>query len=244
MTRLLCASPRCAIPRRHTDSCPGNPCRGCLPGWAADGLRLCPVDVRRLGENPVKLGELYGELELVLRGTERGGGRPGAPGSASPPRDAVVAMRGEIRHVLVGWCRLVAEERGVSLPGGWHLQRLPRGFIGPPNRVWGYDDTMPGVAAYVAKHAEWLAAQDFAGEVADELAGLASRAWGLAYPSGTRTVQAGPCPLCEGTLTAVVRATDNQLPSEVVCDSDQVHRWTADRWRELDRLVTANRRAA
>jgi hypothetical protein len=222
MTQPACLNPRCAIPRRHRDDCDSDQCRGCLRAWAADGSRLCLVDIRRLGENAVKAGELHGELELMLRPSGTGGQATGKPGSASPPRDAVVAMRTEIRAVLASWCRLVSEERGIGLPR----------------------DEVTAMGAYIDKHCDWLAATEYAGEAADELASLASRAWGLAYPSGTRTVEVGPCPLCDGTLTAIVRATDQALPSEVVCGGGEAHRWSADRWRELDRLVMAKRRAA
>jgi hypothetical protein len=222
MTPPLCLNPRCAIPRRHRDDCDGDQCRGCLPGWAADGLRLCAVCTRRHGENAVKAAELHGELELMLRPSGSGGQVTGKPGSASPPRDAVVAMRTEIRAVLASWCRFIAEERGIGLP----------------------DDEVTAMGNYLRLHGEWLAATEYAGEVADELASLASRAWGLAYPSGTRRIEVGPCPHCDGTLTAIVRATDQALPSEVACDADEAHRWSADRWRELDRLVMAKRRMA
>jgi hypothetical protein len=114
------------------------------------------------------------------------------------------------------------------------------GVQGPWNREWVVDDTTPAHAAYIARHAEWLAACDYADEASDELAGLASRAYGLAYPSGTRRVEVGPCPLCEGTLTAIVRATDGVLPSEVVCDRDEdPHRWAADQWRHDCALIAA-----
>jgi hypothetical protein len=234
---------RCGIPRRHHDGCDDQQCRGCLPGWAADGLRLCAHHAARIGGDAIKAAVLHGELELVLR-PSGGGGRTGKPGSASPPRDDVVAMRTEIRHVLVSWCLLISEERGISLPTRLEVEQLPDGFIGPPRRRRVHDETALSVGGYVAKHAEWLAAQPYAGEVSDELASLASRARGIAFPSGTRRVEAGPCPLCPGTLTALVRTTDALLPSEVACDGDEAHRWASERWRELDRLVAAKRRAA
>ena len=237
---LACLNPRCRIPNRHADGCTGD-CRGCLPGTAADGLRLCLVDLRRLGENPVKLADLHAELELVLRAAGHGERTSNKPGSGTPPRDAVMQVRTEIRHVLVSWCRLVAEERGVGLPV----------------------DQLDAMGAWLARHAQWLAAQEYAGEVADELAGLASRAWGLAYPNGTRRIAVGPCPRCGGVaagrwsverlprgfigpprrsghLVAVVRDKDqDKLPGEVFCDLIAEHFWPAPQWRQLDREVMA-----
>jgi len=222
MTPLLCVAPGCAIPGRHGDGCDQDGCRGCLTARAADGLRLCPVHLRRLGENPVKAAELHGELELVLKAAGQGERTSSKPGSGTPPRDEVVAIRAEIRHVLVSWAKLIGEERGIGLP----------------------TDEVSAIGAYVARHAEWLAATEYAGEAADELASLVSRAWGLAYPSGTRRVEVGPCPRCDGTLTAIVRPIDSTKPTEVLCDGDEQHRWDSTQLRTLDRLVMARKRAA
>lgn len=243
----LCASPRCRLPGRHAEGCDQPTCRGCLPARAADGLRLCTVCARRIGENATRAAELYDDLALVLKAAGRGERSSNKPGSGGPPRDAVVEQRATIRHVLVSWCRLVSEERGISLPG---------------------NDT-GDLAAYLVRHAEWLAACDYADEVADELAGLASRAYGLAYPSGSRRIRVGPCPRCggvpgphgqaiqrlplgfigppnrSGCLVAVVREQDqDKLPSEVACDLVGEHKWDAIQWRQLDREVMAKRRAA
>lgn len=221
-TRPLCANPRCAIPGRHCGDC-GTDCRGCQPAWAADGLRLCGHCTRRLGQDAVKAARLHGELELVLRPSGAGGGHV-QPSSASPPRDDVVAMRTEIRHVLVAWCRLVSEERGISPPA----------------------DDVTAMGAYLVRHAEWLAAREYAGEAADELAGLAGRAWGLAYPSGTRRLDLHEsCPYCDAELTATMRPQDGGLlPSDVVCAGEEHHTWPADQWRKLDRLVARRRAVA
>jgi hypothetical protein len=219
--RPLCASPRCRIPNRHRDDCDDATCRGCLPARAADGSRLCLLDIRRVGENATKAADLYDELALVLKATGAGGHTSSKPGPGGPPRDAVVDARATIRHVLVAYCRLISEERGIALPG---------------------NDT-DQLAAYVAMHAEWLAASDYAAPAADELAGLASRSYGLAYPSGSKRVEVGPCPLCAGTLTAYVRVADSLLPSQVTCDTTEDHQWPADQWRALDRLVQRKKAA-
>jgi hypothetical protein len=254
VTQLACLNPRCAIPRRHRDDCASDQCRGCLPGWAADGLRLCAVCARRLGENAVKAAELHGELELMLRPNGTGGQATGKPGSASPPREEIANMRREIRHILASWSQLIAEERGVHLPDGTEPARVVKAMSDTP--IWRGQGTIeqaiagpPSIsvdqmAAFIRTHAEWLAAQEYAGEAADELASLVSRAWGLAYPSGTRRIEVGPCPRCDGTLTAIVRPVDSTKPTEVVCDGDEQHRWDSTQLRTLDRLVMARKRAA
>jgi hypothetical protein len=179
------------------------------------------VCARRLGENAVKAADLYDELALVLKVIGRGRSSS-KPGSGMPPRDAVVEMRSEIRHVLVSWVKLICEERAFKYPA----------------------DDVHSIAEFVSRHSQWLAATEYAGEAADELASLASRAWGLAYPNGTRLAHVGPCPLCDGELTAIVRATDATLPSQVVCSATESHLWPADRWRVLDRLVQRKRAMA
>ena len=118
--------------------------------------------------------------------------------------------------------RLISEERGITLPA----------------------DDVTAMAGYVARHAEWLAATDYAGEVADELAEHAGRAWGLAYPNGTSVAKLPePCPTCGGMLLAIRRATDGVLPSEVVCDGTEPHTWPASQWRWLGRLIAAKKEA-
>lgn len=223
MTAALCLLATCRVPGRHRDGCTAD-CRGCLPAQAADGLRLCQRDTDRIATDARQLADLYDELALRLLGGT-GLGEP-VSGSADSrlPSPAAVDMRTEIRHILASWCKLIAEERGFALP----------------------DDQVPVLGRYVATSARWLAATEYADEVASELGELRRRAWGIAYPSGTHTVHVGPCPEdgCGGTLTAVVRAADNQLPSEVVCDTEPAHRWDSTQWRRLDRLVSARKAAA
>jgi hypothetical protein len=154
-----------------------------------------------------------------------------------------VDIRTEIRHVLAATCRRISDERGIRLPA----------------------DEVSAMGGYVAKHATWLAAHSVAGEVADELSSLRRRAWGIAYPNGTKVLTAGTCPLgahvvCEelpagfigppmavemsGTLHAILRPQDEGLlPSEVVCTVNPEHRWAASEWRQLDRLVSGRRAA-
>src|SRR5690606_12537238 len=124
----------------------------------------------------------------------------GSPDPTRLPNPAAMEARGTIRAVLAAWCRLIAEERGVELP----------------------EDTVAAMGAYIARHAHWLAAHPAAGEASDELRELAhGRPWRVAYPDGTRRVEVGPCLYdgCEGTIRAVLRASDSLLPSRIVCDA-------------------------
>jgi hypothetical protein len=200
----------------------------------ADGLQLCRYHLERVGTDATTIADLYDELAYSVMPTGNGHGQPIGRSSEGPPapRDKVVDIRTEIRHVLAGWCRLVGEERGIQLPA----------------------DEVSAMGGYVAKHATWLAAHSVADEVADELSSLRRRAWSIAYPNGTKVVEVGPCPHalnaavgyaepCGGTLRAIVRPSEVLLPSEVVCDLDPEHRWSSSEWRQLDRLVSGRRAA-
>jgi hypothetical protein len=215
----LCASRRCRHIGRHTTNCSDNACRGCQPRQAADGLRLCLTHATRIGHDAAQAAALYDELALALM-PAGASGEPGRGGSDGPavPRDRVVAVRTEIRNVLVSWCRLIADERGHQLPA----------------------DSVTAMGAYLTKHSTWLAAHAAAGDASDEFDSLRRRAWGAAYPSGAHIVHVGPCPQpgCAGTLQATIRPADQLLPSEVACDTNDQHRWDSTQWRQLDRLVT------
>lgn len=241
---LLCASPRCRIPGRHTDACATETtCRGCAPARAADGLQLCPRCTSGIGRDAQRAAALDPDLALALIGQAEPGSR-GDHGGISLA-DAAVEARTLIRAVLSSWCRLIAEERGIRLPGVWTYDRLPTGVHGPLRPVWRVNDSLPGMAAYIATHATWLAAHPAAAEAADEMANLASRAFGAAYPSGTRIIPIGACPAvdhdqmpCVGQIRALLRQEASMLPSAVACDTDDTHEWTADQWRLLGRQMS------
>lgn len=251
---LLCVSPRCRPPGRHRDGCPDDRCGGCAPARAADGLNLCPYCTRRIGADAVEAARLWYEIGWVLNAQGANGtvvvSNP-HPGLNVNPR--AVEVRAEIRHVLASWCRLVAEERGIHPPGRWvrhgELVALPSTLEGPLNLAgvsarYVADESQHALAAFIARHAEWLAAQAFADDAAAELRDLRSRAWGSAYPEGASVVEIGTCPEtteggepCTGSVRALLRREDSLLPSKVVCDADSTHVWPTDRWRALGRTL-------
>jgi hypothetical protein len=170
--------------------------------------------------------------------------------------DAAADARLAIRATLVSWCRLVSEERGISLPGRWQVRERPPGFIGPMPREWITIDEMQAIGAYLAKHAEWLAAHPAADDAVTELHDLAhGEARRIAYPGGGRRFPIpGPdgharCPEktavddtetlepCPGTLWTILRRDASLLPSEVVCNHDETHRWPTSRWLKLGALI-------
>lgn len=205
---VLCISPHCYTTELGA----------LVPRQAADGLNLCTPCLGRIAPQAIAAAELYGELEhaLTTSGTPGETPPPNKPGSREP-NEAAVWARAHIRHTLASWCRLISEDRGLSLP----------------------DDDVYAMARYIGRHAQWLAAQSFADEVCVELRELAfGRGRAVAYPSGGRSYPLqgpdGPvlCPgeECSGALWAVLRTADSKVPSELVCSVNDEHRLPSTQW--------------
>ena len=220
--RPLCTAPRCTSRGYHLPDCRDGECGGCQPRLAADGLNLCRSHRDWLERDPVQAADLYDELALALSGTGTSGEKTsGTPDRGSTINDRAADARSTIRAVLSSWCRLVAEERGIGLP----------------------QDTPKATGAFLARHADWLAAHPAASEAADELHDLVRMAHPIAYPTGARVFPVGPCveAECAGTIKAILRRVDSLLPSSLVCDVDEAHAWPASEWLTLGRKL---RRAA
>lgn len=214
MFALFCVADHCRIVGQHGDDCPGGDCRGCLPRRAADGLRLCEVDTRRLVEDARTAAGLYDDLALTLIRRGRGGERVASSTSGAPvPDDEVMEARQAIRATLVSLCRLIAEERGSHLPA----------------------DAITALGAYVGQHAVWLAAHGAADEHARDLRDIASdpRTRRLAYPASTDRLYIGDCPLVVRDLdgvesvcgTRVYQYGERQLIGCDGCGTDETMEW-------------------
>ena len=66
MTLTVCAVPDCRIPHRHTTTCDTPDCPGCLPGLAADTLRICNHHHRRAKQQLEELPGLDRDLTIAL----------------------------------------------------------------------------------------------------------------------------------------------------------------------------------
>lgn len=220
----LCTARGCSARGRHDPAgqCDTDRCRGCLPRRAADGLVLCQRHADLIGEDAQTAARLYVALADRLTST----GLPGEKTSGT--RDpglkinlAALGARIVIRHTLVAWTKLIADERGVLLPDQHHDVAV--------------------LGAFVALHSTWLAARPgtLPADVCEELRDLVRETYPVAYPSGTRIFDVAPCPIpeCPGTLRAVLRRSDALLPAAVVCSLDDSHAWTADRWLALGRQI-------
>jgi hypothetical protein len=228
---LLCNNPRCRALGQHVEGCADETCRGCLPRQAADGVRLCHVCGRRLAEDITQAGRLWSELGLVLVSGDRPGERvSGASIDKSLSlNERAMKARTRIWETLAAWAKLVVDERGVTRPL----------------------DQVGALASFLRRHAEWLGAHELAGHAAEEIAELAhGQARRIAYPTGARVFEVAPCPLndaagapCAGIIKAILRQTDALLPSELVCDVDEAHRWDSTTWVRLGRQLHAARTA-
>ncbi|MEV5629164.1 hypothetical protein [Micromonospora tulbaghiae] len=216
MHEFLCVAEHCYTPREHGPACPGGDCRGCLPRLAADGLRLCSVDVRRLVEDARTAAVLHEDLALTLIRRGRGGEKVAGSSSGAPvPDDEVMEARSAIRATLVALVRMIAEERGSHLPA----------------------DAITELGEYVAHHATWLAAHEAAEEHAKDLRDIASdpRTRRLAYPAGSDRMYIGDCPLVLTGLDGVESVCGERLyvygAHHLVhcagCDTEETVEW----WR-------------
>lgn len=235
---LFCAAPHCRARNRHDSTCTDD-CVGCLPRQAADGIYLCQLHRTAIAEDALLAAIRWQDLGIVLTGSSA----PGDVVSGSKDEQGLkineraLEMRTLVRHTLAAITRLIADERGLQLP----------------------HDTVPAMARYVARHAEWLAAHDAAGDHSAELRELAhGEPYRVAHPSGGRKFllrdPAGE-PVrciesvdgdaeCPGTLWTILRRTDSLLPSELVCDHDEDHRVSAADWLRLGRRLTRQRATA
>lgn len=209
-----CAAPHCGIRNRHRDDCDETTCIGCLPRWAADGLHLCWVCVRRISEDAHRAAELHEDLTLTLIHRRAPGERTSGSGDRAPAVDGeVVEARTAIKVTLVSLARLIAEQRGFSIP----------------------DDSVPQIAEFVARSAEWLAAHPLAGDHANDLRDIVSdpRTWRLAYPARSDRLYIGDCPLTLVDLdgnqsvcgTRLYQLADEPLVHCPGCDTDETIEW-------------------
>lgn len=198
MTPVLCVASHCAIPRRHVDDCPQDGCPGCLPGQAADGVRLCDHHVRAIAYDAARIARLYPALGNQLIPTSRPGEyTSGSSHGAPAPAEHVIELRARIQRLLVDTTRLVIDRRGVRGPVRWSIRRLPERLLGPPRRVAVATGNREALAVFIARHATWLAAQPEAGELSEQFHDLGrpgGDAWRAAFPAGPSRMQVGTCP--------------------------------------------------
>lgn len=238
-----CASPACAIPRRHKPDCerPDGPdaCRGCLPGQAAPGLRLCDVCSDRLEENIAACPQLHEDLAEQLRGQGRGEHTSGSRDRSPSVNGDVVEARERIETLVRSTARLIHTTRGFAIPTRMMVDRRPEGFIGPMQLRPYADTSVRTLCEFIGRSAEWLAADKDAGQLADSFrSATGGKVWALAYPSMPEKAYIGQCPcivtyidpetkaltesICDGRLMWDDRKTLIHCPN---CEKDETVEW-------------------
>jgi hypothetical protein len=205
-------------PADHGENDDGSP----RQRQAADGAYLCQSHADRLADAPQSLARLYADLEPRLASSEAPDGQPRGKGGTPNriPNSQIVEARADILAVLRSWSALVSEDRGVT----------------PPH------DSAAECAAFLHRHAGWLAAQPFADE-ALELDAVWRRHRGKVAPSMARMFEVGPCPDCAGMLTVHLRG-DGNAASVIYCSDDPEHAWPRERWLHLGLTIEAARVSA
>ena len=227
-----CINPDCCSERQSH----GREDHECEPREVRDSAYLCRGCRTRLERLLAELPSLHDDLGEALTSARR---RPRGKGRSSGLNleDAVVKARDHVRAWLFGWVRVVAEDRGVTLP----LSEQP--------------DTL---AHWLGRHVDWLAHQPFADEVLVNLEEthrearwarqiVPPRRFPLKLPDGSLihcpVPAEGPVlpdaarPTCSGVVEATVREDSALLPSQIGCSGDPAHRWAPHQWPAFGRHV-------
>lgn len=103
------------------------------------------------------------------------------------------------------------------------------------------------LARFIERHARWLSDHETGADNARTLNHHARALERLIRGNRTRKFEVGPCPevllddeeqaRCTGTLYATLQAEDQVLPSEVICSTAPLHRWTSHEWIALGRRI-------
>jgi hypothetical protein len=136
-----------------------------------------------------------------------------------------------IASTLASWVLLVAGERGLVAP-----------HTAEPHAL----------AGWLCRHADWMAAQEFANEPAEHFHELTTQAKALAYPREVRRficaacVEVTACDVdsrtetrCGGDLVATIKVEEDEdglLPAEVACRVCG-QSWSSGQWMTLGRHI-------
>jgi hypothetical protein len=148
------------------------------------------------------LHRLLGEVAAVATAPARNGSR--STTTPIPLHEAAADNRQRIARTIRAWPPYVAAERNLTAP-------CCSTVLGPQAAV----DT---AVAWLIPHHDWLLAEQ-PERWAEDLTGLARRAWNIAYPTGRHPATFAPCPQpgCEGRLGALVSPGDDLLPEQLTC---------------------------
>lgn len=146
------------------------------PRWAHDGLMMCPRCIGAMEKNLAETPAMLQLLRAYLGGhtTSRGDGR----GSTAWPIPLNVTAHDLLQSypaVLSSWVRLVCDERSLRGP----------------------DYPEPAaLAGWLLSQLDWLVAQPWVDDLADEIRDLSNTAHGIAAVRHRRYRLEPPCPDC------------------------------------------------
>ena len=159
------------------------------PRRAIDGGYICDG---HLGELWTLVTEMADRADDLDRASGPGGKRSGT-GDGITVDLAAAECRSQMAAVMASWCRVVAEDRGLTPPAGPELVR-----------------TVP----WLTRHVDWCAAQPWVDEMLLELRQAAGRAVGLTdipsrcIPLGEQCLTHADGVRCAGAVTIVIRGDD------------------------------------
>lgn len=189
-----------------------------VPFRATEGLTCRPCR-DRLEQLLAELPALMADLTLMLhRQGKAETGRVSGTGEEPPfVADRVVQARADLLGKACSWARVICEDRGFTPP----------------------EPSPQAVAVFLVRNVDWLVRQPFIDEMAAEMEQAVLKARRYAYPGAARRVPLGDCPEkdCVGELSAFVRATDDLLPSKIVCDANEAHTWPVRQWITLGKRI-------
>ncbi|MFC5834639.1 hypothetical protein [Nonomuraea insulae] len=147
----------------------------------ADLAHVCARCGERLRRGLEDVANLAEELEVTLTGRARmSAGALRRSSERRLPFHIAASEKGHnLRQVLVGWVRLVADERGVGLPA----------------------DDLISISRWLLAHVEWLRHHPAGGEAVTEV-GDAVRAVRMVIDRPPDRLYAGPCDACGMPLYA------------------------------------------
>lgn len=216
MTPTLCVVTECAIPNQHTPTCTDTNCPGCLPGLAADTLRICNHHYqhakRRLRELP-QLDRDLGEA-FVKRTTMITAYTTGTPHSIGINLDEhILEAREYMRGRLTNLTAYVVEERGAAIP----------------------ELTVPALTTFLLRHAEWLSANHrSAPNWTRQIDNIHTEARRYAYRTRQTSIRLGTCPTPteDGTpCGAVIRHEPSDYAGTDITCPQCGHTDTVDGWQ-------------
>lgn len=196
------------------------------PRRAVDGAYLC---TGHLGELWTLVTEMADRADDLDRANGPGGKRSGT-GDGITVDLAAAEQRSAMAAIIASWCRVVAEDRGITTPAGPELHR-----------------TVP----WLERHVDWCAAQPWVDEMLTELRQVAGRAIGLTdiparrIPLGERCLIHADGERCTGAVTIVIRGDDWSARCPVCQVTQEATPYLRDvrsgRWVSTEGVITLAR---